>query len=123
MHNIRCIIIIKSRTINLSEPKQDTCLTINLKNEVKGNIVPEVYTNNSISEIWNGIVDNTSVSFIRNGFVEVFKTKIKVALVVFDNELPNKPTPIGASKAETDLLNSTVSSYMNDSIPLQVDSI
>ena len=85
--------------------------------------MPKVYTNNSIAEIWNGIVDSTSVSFIRNGFVEFSQTNKKVTLVVLDNELPNKPIPIGASRAETDLLNITVSAHLNDSIPLQGYSI
>ena len=62
---------------------------------MEGNLVPEVYTNNSVANIWNSIVDNTNVSIIMNGFFEVSQTGSKVNLVFFNNEIPNKPIPIG----------------------------
>ena len=55
----------------------------------------------------------TSVAAIRNSFVEVQRTKIKVALVVFDDDFSNKFIKIGADVTAVDLPNVTLIDNLN----------
>ena len=79
MPNIRYTKNRKTDTIDLRYSKQGLCLTINLKDKGKGDLIMDGCYDNSISTIWNGPVSNTGV--------EVSHNHIKDTLIVFDYEL------------------------------------
>ena len=83
----------------------------------------DIYFNTVVAAILNFISDNTIFSVTRTGFVEVSQTERKVTLVGFDHDHCKKSIPIGASKADMDLLNSTAGAHLNDSILIQGDDI
>ena len=107
MPNIRCIIIITARTINLNNIKQSLCFAMNIKTKGKGNVLSGVYVNTTFAAIQDDLAVNTSVSVTRNVLFEVSHTGENSTLVVFDHDLSKKLILIGDYKVETDLSNVT----------------
>ena len=90
-----------TRSIVLIVSKNDMFYVMNLKTKVKGKLVA------------NGCTD-TNVAAIGNGFVEVLRTERNFALVVFDDDLYKKSTPIGYAVTAVDLTNGNVIYQLNE---------
>ena len=64
--------------------------------------------------MWQKDILDTNVAAIGNGFVEVLRTERNFALVVFDDDLYKKSTPIGYAVTAVDLTNGNVIYQLNE---------
>ena len=76
---------------------------MNLNTKGKRNIIPDVYFNTSVADIWNYLAANSSVDVTRNVVVEVSQTGRNITLVVLDCDLSKKSILVGTSKIFMDL--------------------
>ena len=81
--------------------------------KVKGNIMGDYYTKNSVATTGNGIAADTSFAVIKNAHVEVLLTERKFTLIGFNHDLFKKYILIGSSTATIGLPNGAVSANMD----------
>ena len=101
MPNIRCTIISKTGTIDLSGSKQDLWIATNTKAKRKMNLVVDGY-------------DKTSVALSGNCHVDVSLTEKKIILVGLDDDISNKSIVIRSSITAIYLPNGTGSAQLKD---------
>ena len=91
--NIRCIISITARITNLSYIIQYLYVTMDLNTNGKLDLIPDVYLNNSVTEICNALIDNIGADVTRNGFVEVSQTDKKSTGIPLPPTHPRSSSP------------------------------
>ena len=75
------------------------------------------YSGKIVATIWNGLVSNTIVFFVRIVIVEVSQTQIQDALVGFDHDLS---ILTGASTSDIDLHTDDFIYHLNETSLIQI---
>ena len=87
---------------------------MNIKTNVKGSLLSDLYVNISVDNILNYLASNNSVYGTINICVEVSQTEIKFTQIFFDHSISKKSILVGDSKNIKDLPNVIAVAHIKD---------